>query len=110
GVTRDGNPVAGARLRVDGYELPAPTNADGAWSTYVDGTLLARHVITLVGGTAQGSITVAYPIEDVKITGTTVTGRLVFTPQTAPPPVGLYSYELRGTSIRSSRWRISSPS
>jgi len=101
-VTSNGAPVAGARVSVDGYVLPAPTDAGGHFTATVDATLLARHVVAVVGAkdpalaAARGAITVAYPIVDLKESGTTITGRIAFTPNTKPLPVSLYSYELTG--------------
>src|SRR5204863_9826248 len=42
-----GKPVSGVRVRVDGYVVPAPTDAQGRFSYPADVTLARRHVITV---------------------------------------------------------------
>ena len=116
-----GRPVAGVRLRVDGYELSAATDANGGFTSLVDQTLLARHLITVadssqaqIGGAplgqserrsvdaAQGSISVLYPIRMLHISRDragrpVIEGRLGTAGSPAPPSVALYSYKLAGT-------------
>src|SRR5205814_196230 len=85
-IQLNGSPVSGVRVRVDNYDLPRPTDANGHFVYLVDQTLLARHVVTVtdasggkVGGQAltagqqstlkasRAAISVAYGIKDVKV-------------------------------------------
>jgi hypothetical protein len=120
-VTANGSPVAGVRLRVDNYDLPKPTNAQGQFTYLADGTLLARHVVVVTdakeaksGGqplsseeqkallATESAINVAYTPRDLKVTTDAagrpvITGRLTKTNGTPPPAVGLLTYQLTGT-------------
>jgi len=116
----DGRPVAGVRVRLDDYVLPAPTSAQGRFVYLVDHTLLGRHVVTVadatsgrVGGqplskaqqteltTTRASVDVAYAVRDLKVSrgrgGAVVSGRLADSVGGAPPVVALRTYELTGT-------------
>src|SRR5262249_58772889 len=96
-VTLAGAPVIGARIRVDGFDVPAPTDAEGRFAYLADATQLARHVVTVidstharVGGRAltrtqraalaadASAITVSYPIRGVKV-ARDASGRTVVT-------------------------------
>lgn len=113
-------PVAGARVSVDGYVLPAATKSDGSFSAPVDDTMPGRHVVRVVGvgrATAAGKplppaaraalrrvragISVGYGITGLKASvrpnGILVSGRVADTSGAPPPLVSLYTYELRGT-------------
>ncbi len=113
-------PVAGARVSVDDYVLPAATAKDGSFAAPVDVTVPGRHVVRVVGvsrATAGGKpltraaraalaratagISVGYGITSLKTSvrpdGILVTGRVADTRGTPPPPVSLYTYQLRGT-------------
>jgi alcohol dehydrogenase (cytochrome c) len=116
-----GRPVAGARVTVDGYKLPQATAKDGSFHYPVDITVAGRHVVTVTsaaGATAGGRLlsaaqqsaltglqagfTAAYKIDGLKArrqpNGTVlVTGRVHDAGGAAPPPVVLYTYQLRGT-------------
>jgi hypothetical protein len=120
-LTLGGKPVAGARLRVDLFLLPSPTDADGRFTYLVDATRLAGHPVRVadaskatVGSSpvdeaakaslagAHASITVAYPVGGLKVSRSAggnpvVTGKVARRDGTLPPPVSLYSYELTGT-------------
>ena len=116
-----GTPVAGAKISVDGYVIPTATASDGSFTVPVDITLSRRHVARVadasgakVGGKAlsaadqaalkgvSGGFSVGYAVDRVKTSinkdGTIrVTGRVADTAGTAPPLVGLYTYQLEGT-------------
>ncbi len=120
-VTLNGAPVTGVRVRVDAYELPSPTDAQGRFVYFADDTRVARHVVSIVdasrgrvGGKAltnedqsaladrRASITVAYPIHELRVARDSagrpvVSGRIASAGGTPPPVVALYSYELTGT-------------
>lgn len=120
-ITIDGSPVTGARVQVDDYVLPAPTDARGRFAYLLDGTRLARHVVSVTdtskaraGATPltqdqaaalaaqRAAITVAYPLRDLRVSRDpagrpVVTGRMLHLPGAAPAPVSLYSYALTGT-------------
>lgn len=120
-VVANGKPVAGVRVRVDNYNVPAPTDKAGHFTYLADGTLLERHVVTITdasGGKVNGqplssaeqsaltashaSIDVAYAIDDLKASRNAagdpvVTGRLEKTDGSGPPAVGLLTYQLTGT-------------
>jgi len=120
-VTLAGVPVSGVRMRVDGYDLAAPTDRAGRFVYLADATRLARHVVSVsdaghgrAGGRAltdaqrsaltatSSAITVAYPIRGVSVTrdgrgNTVVKGRIAYADGTAPPLVSHYSYSLTGT-------------
>jgi hypothetical protein len=105
---------------VDDYDLPKPTDANGHFVYLLDGTLLQRHVVTVTdashataGGqpltdaersellAARGAITVAYTVQDLKVTRDAggrpvVSGRLVVGRGVTPPRVGLLTYQLSG--------------
>jgi len=114
-------PVAGVRVRVDGYDVPAPTDAQGRFVYLLDHSLLARHAVVVldasggrVGGRpltdyqqaelrgAQAAIEVAYALRDLHATrngagNPVLTGRLADSAGAGPPPVGLLTYRLTGT-------------
>jgi hypothetical protein len=120
-----GKPVSGVRVRVDGYVVPQSTDSQGRFSYPADVTLARRHVITVasaanaaVGGRrvsaaqdaavrrSAGSFSVAYRLSELKAkvqkNGTVlVTGRAGFIGGAAPPPVVLYTYQLKGTIVDS---------
>jgi hypothetical protein len=115
-----GKPVTGAAVSVNGWVAP-PTDSSGAFTYPADITMPVRHVVRVanvdratIGGkplsaeqraavlTAGGGISVGYGITDLSAhsgSGGTVVvaGRLSYGNNQAPPPVGLYSYLLRGT-------------
>jgi alcohol dehydrogenase (cytochrome c) len=114
-------PVAGARITVGSYRLPVATAKDGSFRYPVDITVAGRYPVRVssiadasVGGdrlsNAQkaalqgvtGAFSVAYRIDGLEVhrrpNGTTlVTGRVHDASNAAPPPVVLYTYQLRGT-------------
>jgi hypothetical protein len=120
-VTLAGVPVRGAQIRVDDYDVPAPTDAAGGFVYLADATRIARHVVAVadstharVGGRtltqgqraalaeATSAITVAYPIRGLTVSRdaggrAVVRGRISYADGSAPPTVSLYSYELTGT-------------
>jgi hypothetical protein len=102
-VTTGGTPVPGARVNVDGYVLPRPTDAQGRFTYLVDATRMARHVVSIPSlPAARASITVAYPLRDLRVSRDSagrpvVTGRIAHGPGAAPAATSLYSYELTGT-------------
>jgi uncharacterized protein YfaP (DUF2135 family) len=120
-ITIDGIPVTGARVKVDGYVLPSPTDAQGRFVYLADGTRIARHVVSVVGASQaraaatpltgsqasallakRAAITIAYPVRDLRVTRDAagrpvVAGRIAHTAGAAPAAVSLYSYELTGT-------------
>jgi hypothetical protein len=120
-IVLHGSPVAGAHVRVDNYDLPSPTDANGHFVYLLDDTLLERHVVTVTdasqateGGqpltdsdraallASHASISVAYTIKDLKVSRDSaghpvVTGRLVVGAGVTPPRVGLLTYQLTGT-------------
>jgi hypothetical protein len=119
-------PVAGARVTVDSYKLPQATAKDGSFHYPVDITMARRHVVTVTGAAGataggrplsaaqqsaltglQAGFSAAYKIDGLKIrrqpNGTVlVTGRVHDAGGAAPPPVVLYTYQLRGTVTDSS--------
>lgn len=122
-VAVGGAPVAGVRLRVDGYS-PPPTPRNGTFAYTADVTRLARHVVRVVdaahataGGRAlsararaallraRAPIQVAYPLRDLHTTesggGLVLSGRIGYGDGTAPPTVALLTYELTGTVVDS---------
>ena len=120
-IELNGTPVSGVRVRVDNYDLPAPTDAQGHFVYLLDATLLARHVVTVTdatNGKASGqplssaersqlatslaAINVAYGVRDLKLSRDgaghpVVSGRLVNSTGGPPPVVGLLTYQLTGT-------------
>jgi hypothetical protein len=120
-IVLNGTPVSGARVRVDNYELPQPTDANGHFVYLVDQTLLARHVVTVADVSearaagrslsdveradllgSRGAITVAYVVKDLKTSRDSagrpvISGRLVAGAGATPPTVGLLTYRLTGT-------------
>jgi hypothetical protein len=115
-----GRPVAGVRVRVGGYTLPASTGADGVFAAAVDDTVLGRLPVTVADASratldgasltgaqrsaldaARGAVQVAYAIEDLTAHRgaggePVVTGRLA-SPAGAPPRVVYETYALGGT-------------
>lgn len=120
-IALNGSPVSGVRVRVDGYELRAPTDALGRFVYFADDTRLARHVVSVADASrartahapltkteqaavaaARSAITVAYRVHDLRVSRDpsgrpVVSGRIAYADGTAPPAVSLYSYELSGT-------------
>jgi PQQ-dependent dehydrogenase (methanol/ethanol family) len=116
-----GKPVAGAHVSVDGWLVPRATDASGAFTYPADVTLPGRHLVKVVGAdrgtvggrklssaertallTAGGGISVGYRFSELDARkgdggAIVVTGRISYGGGTAPPPVLLYSYLLRGT-------------
>jgi len=119
-VVLDGQPVAGALVRVGGWTDPTPTDSSGAFTYPADDTMPLRHVVTVadtskatIGGRplsaaqrselagASTGISVGYQVGDVSSHidssgDVVVSGQLSYGKQLAPPPVLLYSYELKG--------------
>ncbi len=119
-VLLNGQPVAGAQVKVGGWIVPQLTDSSGAFTYPVDITDAARHQISVVdvskatvGGkpltAAQGAavmrtgggFSVGYQVTNLSTSsganGTVVIkGRLSYGANAAPPPVLLYSYELKG--------------
>jgi hypothetical protein len=120
-----GSPVSGVRVRVDTYEVPAPTNARGQFVYLVDHTLLGRHVVAVTdasGGRlagkpltssqqaaltgASGSIDVAYAMRGLEVSRNSrgepvISGRLVDQNGDPAPVVGLLTYQLTGRVVDS---------
>jgi PQQ-dependent dehydrogenase (methanol/ethanol family) len=120
-VLLGGHPVVGAQAKVDGWLVPQLTDKQGSFTYPADITMAARHVVKVVGDAeaevdghklsaaqqgavlrGKGSISVGYKLEGVAARSgpegsIVVTGRVVYANGTAPPPVLLYSYLLRGT-------------
>lgn len=124
-VTLSGKPVEGVVLSIGGWVDPRPTDAHGAFTYLADTSAAERHVATVVGvahatvgghplSAAQrsallgrtGGISVAYPVTGVSAHASggdvVVTGKLGDSGGNAPPPVVLYSYELRGVVTNAS--------
>jgi hypothetical protein len=121
-VLLNGAPVAGVRLRVDGYLLPATSSSAGQFTYRVDGTVIGRYPITVADASrasvegrpltsaessalaaASGAATIAYPVVGVETTrlgggDSVVTGHLAAN-GAGLPIVGLYSYRLSGTVL-----------
>ncbi|HEY4411750.1 MAG TPA: PQQ-binding-like beta-propeller repeat protein, partial [Gaiellaceae bacterium] len=119
-VTLGGKPVQGAVVSVGGWVVPGATNSKGEFTYLVDTSVPLRHVATVIGVTharvgahplssaqqaallgRKGGISAAYAVTNVSahVSGgnVVITGRLTDTGGNAPPPVLLYSYELKGT-------------
>jgi hypothetical protein len=120
-ITFDGVPVSGALVRVDGYVLPARSDANGRFVYFVDDTLIARHLVSVTDASGahagnrtltkdeqsaleakHAAITVAYPLRDLRTShdaaGRTIVEGVIGSPSgPAPLRVSLYSYELTGT-------------
>jgi alcohol dehydrogenase (cytochrome c) len=116
-----GQPVRGARIRVDRYVLPRATDADGRFRYRADVTVARRHVIAVVGLTgatvngrklsdvqqtalrqASAGFSVGYRLSEVRAKrlkngNVLVTGRATGARGTSPPSVVLYTYQLSGT-------------
>ncbi len=113
-------PVAGLKINVDGYRLPAATAKDGSFVYPADITVPRRHVVTVVGAGSgavagrpltkaeqkalvgmQAGFSVAYPLTNlhakVQKNGTVlVSGKVASVEGTPPPAVSLYTYRLTG--------------
>jgi alcohol dehydrogenase (cytochrome c) len=119
-VTYAGKSVKGAVVSVGGWVVPGATDGKGAFAYYADTSVPLRHVARVIdvshatiGGhpltAAQraallgrtGGISVAYAVSNVSahVSGgdVVIVGRVADTSGNAPPPVLLYSYELKGT-------------
>lgn len=121
----DGEPVAGIRVEVDSYTIPAPTDAQGAFVYAADTTSPRRHTVSVVGAAnatiagsepsgeqrsellrATAGLTVAFKLSDLEArstdAGVVVTGRATYgnAQETPPPAVVLFSYQLSGTVRR----------
>jgi hypothetical protein len=120
-VSHNGRPVTGARLQVDQFFLPRPTDAEGRFTYLVDATLIGSHAVTVadlagatIGGVpltraeqdavgkVRGAVRVAYPIVDMKVSrnaagAPVITGRIIRGGGGSPPLVSVFSYELKGT-------------
>jgi alcohol dehydrogenase (cytochrome c) len=118
-VSLSGKPVAGVRVRVNGW-VAGPTDKSGAFSYPVDNTVAMRHVIGVANAdsasingrpltaaedaavmAAKGAVNVGYAISKLSAHAgsggnVVVTGRLTYGKNKAPLPVGLYSYLLKG--------------
>jgi hypothetical protein len=115
-----GKPVAGARIRVDGWLVPQATDSSGRFAYPADATAARRHVVTVASATgarvggkpvsagdqrqllrAQGALSVAYRVVGLTARkrgdGTiAVSGRLARADGSAPPGVVLFTYRLTG--------------
>jgi hypothetical protein len=120
-IELSGTPVSGVRVRVDNYDLPSPTDAQGHFVYLLDATLLARHVVAVTDATngkaggqplssaeqaeltaRRAAIIVAYGVRDLKVSRDgaghpVVSGRLVNGAGGPAPVVGLLTYQLTGT-------------
>jgi hypothetical protein len=120
-IELNGRAVSGARVTVDTYLLPRPTDAQGRFVYLVDHSLLGRHAVIVsdtsnarIGGqrltdaaaaalkASHAAINVAYAVKDLKVARDgsgrfVVTGRLVDGVGAAPPAVSLLTYQLTGT-------------
>jgi alcohol dehydrogenase (cytochrome c) len=116
-----GAPVAHARISVDGYVVRRATDAAGVFHYDADDTLARKHQVRVAAAGsatvhgrrltegergallgASGSLSVGYAIDGLHATkragGTiAITGRVHDTSGTAPPPVGIQTYQLTGT-------------
>ncbi len=114
-------PVAGAVVRVGGYTIPRATGKNGSFVYPIDITVAHRAVATVIGAShatigshalsaaqqsallgTQAGFNVGYAIDELKAkrqsNGTVrVTGRVHDSAGNPPPPVVLYTYQLRGT-------------
>jgi hypothetical protein len=119
-VLLNGAPVAGVRLRVNGYLLPQGSTAKGEFVYLADSTLLAHYDVTVenashaktagaaLAATAQaalraarGTIETAYPITGVTVStnaagSPVIEGRMADATGHPPSTVALYSYALTG--------------
>jgi hypothetical protein len=119
-VTLDGNPVSGARMRVNRYVVPHATDANGGFYYLIDATLPQRATVTVADASAaqvdggdvsaeerdeleqaQGSLTVRFRLSDLHAerlpNGTVhVRGKATYDTGAAPPPVVLFAYQLTG--------------
>jgi PQQ-dependent dehydrogenase (methanol/ethanol family) len=119
-VLWNGHPVAGAHVAVDGYRVPRATAKDGSFSFDTDVTLPQQRIVrvsSLRGATingkavsagqqsallaARGGFSVGYALTGLhaRVSGgkVVITGRVVNSGRTAPPPVRLQTYQLSGT-------------
>jgi PQQ-dependent dehydrogenase (methanol/ethanol family) len=116
-----GKPVQGAKVAMDRYTIPKPTDANGRFTASVDSTLARRHPLRVVdtsratiGGSklsaaqqaalaqASGGISVAYRVLGATVkrqdNGTVlVSGRVARADGVPAPGVVLLSYRLQGT-------------
>jgi hypothetical protein len=124
-LTLDGEPVAGARIKVDDYRLWAATDDDGRFRYPLDITLPRRHLVSVVGAedatvdgeelsseqlavleATRGSITAGHQLDEIAAApssdgGIAVTGRVTLGGEPAKP-VTLTAYELTGTVLDAS--------
>ena len=121
-VLLEGEPVAGALVKVDGYTIPTPTDARGSFVYAADTTLPRRHTVSVAdvaNATIAGSelsaeerskllgeaagLAVSFKLRDLEArrtdAGIVVTGSASYAnaEETPPPPVVLFSYQLSGT-------------
>jgi alcohol dehydrogenase (cytochrome c) len=116
-----GQPVVGAGLTVDSYELPRVTDQHGGFSYDIDDTVAGRHTVHVtaleratIGGkplnaaqkralsAATGGFSSAFAITGVRTSvqhdgDVLVTGRVTDSSGVAAPTVRLVSYDLTGT-------------
>jgi len=103
-VLRNGRPLAGARVKVGPYTLRSRTDSQGRYRYSVDVTVPRRHVVRVVSprASARAPVDVVYRLVGVRArvqrTGNVVvSGRVTLADgRTAPPPVVLFTYQLRG--------------
>jgi len=120
-VLLGGHPVQGAQVKVDGWFVPRLTDRKGTFVYPADVTLVGRHVVAVVGADhariaghplsaaqqkavlrGRSGISVGYKLDRLATKAgpdgsIVVSGRVTYGNGNAPPPVGLYSYLLRGT-------------
>lgn len=119
-VTLEGEPVSGARVRVNRYIVPSATDANGGFYYPIDATLPQRATVTVADASAarvgdqdvsaaqraelehaEGSLTVRFRLRDVQTerlpNGTIrVSGTATYDTGAPPPPVVLFAYQLSG--------------
>ena len=121
-----GQPVVGAGLTVDSFQLPHLTNKQGGFSYDIDDTVAGRHAVHVtdlahasIGGkplnaaqkravsVTTGGFSSAFSISGVRSSvqhngEVLVTGRVIDSSGVAPPTVRLVSYDLTGTITNAS--------
>jgi alcohol dehydrogenase (cytochrome c) len=115
-----GQPVVGAYVTVDSYQVPQATNKQGGFSYDIDDTVAGRHAVHVAGlrhatiggkplgvtqkravAAATGGFSSAFAINGVKASvqhngDVLVTGSVTDSSGAAPPTVRLVSYDLTG--------------